>query len=86
MPHQELDRLTDARWYAAIRESGRPWSGRHVLGIRSAESSGRRIRTARWGLSSPNGCAPVARWSDADVFAYSRQTTIENWKRPEKKC
>lgn len=69
-PHQELDRLTDQRWYAAIREFEKPYNGRHVLGIRADESAGRRIRMLRWGLNSPNACAPIGRWSTADVFAY----------------
>lgn len=70
LPVHELDRATDKRWYAAIRESGRQYRGRHVLGIRSEESGGRRLRQMIWGESSPNGCAPITRWSTADVFAY----------------
>jgi phosphoadenosine phosphosulfate reductase len=41
-----------------------------MLGIRADESSGRRIRTLRWGLNSPNGSAPIAKWSTQDVFSY----------------
>jgi len=70
LPHQTLDQLTDERWYAAIREVNRHYGERHILGIRADESAGRRIRCLRWGVSSPNGCAPIAFWSCADVFAY----------------
>ena len=70
LPHQELDRLTDLRWYAAIHDYERKVSRRHMLGIRADESGGRRIRTLRWGLNSPNGSAPIAKWSQQDVFAY----------------
>lgn len=70
LPQQELDRLTDQRWYAAIHDYERKVSKRHMLGIRADESGGRRIRTLRWGLNSPNGSAPIARWSTQDVFAY----------------
>jgi phosphoadenosine phosphosulfate reductase len=70
LPHQELDRLTDLRWYAAIHDYERKVSKRHMLGIRADESGGRRIRTLRWGLNSPNGSAPIAKWNTQDVFAY----------------
>lgn len=70
LPPDELDRLTDQRWFATIRESGRPFNGRHILGIRKEESAGRRMRDRVWGVSSPNGCAPITQWSTADVFGY----------------
>lgn len=70
LPHQDLDRETDRRWYAAIREGARPYRGRHILGIRADESAGRRMRQRVYGESSPHGCAPITRWSTADVFAY----------------
>lgn len=43
---------------------------RHVSGIRAEESRGRAIRCAVWGESSPNTCAPLARWTALDVFGY----------------
>lgn len=70
LPSQELDRLTDQRWYAAISECGLPFGGRHITGIRAGESCGRRVRCCRWGENSPNGCAPLAWWTLADVFGY----------------
>lgn len=68
LPHHELDKLTDQRWYAAIRECGKRFGGRHVLGIRADESTGRKLRQLVHGESSPNGCAPITQWSAADVF------------------
>lgn len=70
LPAHELDRETDSRWYAAIQGCGKPFGGRHILGIRADESSGRKLRQMVHGESSPNGCAPITRWSAQDVFAY----------------
>lgn len=70
LPHQEVNRLTDRCWYAAIREFERDYPGGHLLGIRQGESMGRRFRVMRWGLESPNACAPLGRWTTQDVFAY----------------
>lgn len=68
-PHQELDQLTDKRWYEAIRKFSQPYNGRHILGIRGEESTGRRFRMMRWGENSPNASAPIGHWSHQDVFA-----------------
>lgn len=70
LPDHALDRETDARWYAAIRDCEARHGGRHITGIRSGESFGRMIRTLRWGLSTPNACAPIARWTLAEVYGY----------------
>lgn len=70
LPDHELNKLTDQRWYASIRQAGEPYSGRHILGIRADESGGRKIRMMRWGESSPNACAPIGWWSTQDVFSY----------------
>lgn len=70
LPHQEVNRQTDQRWYAAIREFEASYPEGHLLGIRQDESMGRRFRVMRWGLESPNACAPLGRWSTQDVFAY----------------
>lgn len=66
----ELDRETDRRWEAAIRECGRRFGSRHVLGVRADESGRRRIRCLRWGMNSKRGCAPLAWWTLSDVFGY----------------
>ena len=70
LPDHVLDKLTDERWYAAIRNAGEPYAGRHILGIRADESGGRKIRMLRWGESSPNACAPIGWWTTQDVFSY----------------
>jgi phosphoadenosine phosphosulfate reductase len=70
LPHQELNKLTDKAWHAAIRVSGKAFNGRHILGIRAAESGGRKMRCHIWGENSPNGCAPLTWWSIEDVFGY----------------
>lgn len=70
LPDHRLDRETDARWYAAIEASEARHGGRRLTGIRSGESFGRMIRTLRWGLSTPNACAPLARWTLAEVYGY----------------
>jgi phosphoadenosine phosphosulfate reductase len=70
LPDCKLDQATDAIWWAAIRESEARYGGRHILGIRADESFGRMIRTARWGISTPNSCAPLARWKIGDIFGY----------------
>lgn len=70
LSNDELDRETDRRWYAAIRECAKPFAGRHILGVRADESGIRRMRCRQWGESSPKGCAPLAWWNQADVFGY----------------
>lgn len=66
----QLDRETNKQWNAAIRECERRFGQRRILGIRGAESPGRMVRMCRWGVSSPNACAPIGWWSTADVYAY----------------
>lgn len=70
------DKATDSEWYRRIREFGKPFHGRHMLGIRAEESTGRRIRFCRWGLNSPNGSAPIGRWSTQDVFSYLQREQL----------
>lgn len=74
IPHNltdaERDKATDERWYAAIRESGAPYGGRRILGIRADESMGRRLRCFRWSENSPSASAPIAFWTVQDVFGY----------------
>jgi phosphoadenosine phosphosulfate reductase len=70
LPDHELDRKTDARWYAAIRASETPHGGRRILGIRNGEGFGRLIRTLRWGIATERACAPLAWWTMADVYGY----------------
>jgi len=51
-------------------EAGRRFGDRYVSGVRADESRERRLRVARWGVATERTCAPLARWSGADVFAY----------------
>ena len=44
-------------------------ASRYILGIRAQESQSRYVRIAR-GLSVETSCAPLGRWTIADVFAY----------------
>lgn len=57
-----------------VTEMFRPVRGRfgtrHISGIRSDESAGRRLRTARWGIYTERTCAPLAHWTAHDVFRY----------------
>lgn len=48
-------------------------AARHISGVRAAESTVRRVRTATYGLSTELTCAPIARWPTARVFAYLRR-------------
>jgi len=65
-----LDRETDRIWCATIRECKRRFGDRYATGIRSSESSGRRIRMMIHGSSSKNALAPIGFWSTNEVFAY----------------
>lgn len=51
-------------------ECAERFGGRRVLGIRSDESTERRLTCLRNGESSANSCRPLAWWSAADVMAY----------------
>lgn len=54
------------RGLAALRRL----SHRHVTGVRAEESRGRRIRCRTHGEIAGGGCAPLAWWTAADVFAH----------------
>ena len=43
---------------------------RYISGVRAAESGIRELRMAKHGIVSANTCAPIGRWSTAEVFAY----------------
>lgn len=53
-------------------EAARCFGDRYVSGVRAEESTARRMRVASLGLSSARTCAPIGRWSGAEVFAYLR--------------
>jgi phosphoadenosine phosphosulfate reductase len=62
-----VEREKDRRFFGAFTSLG---LSRHLSGIRADESSGRKVRMRRFGLASPNACAPMGWWSAADVFGY----------------
>ena len=70
LPEHILDRETDKRWFAAIRQVEKKLSQRRVLGIRAEESTPRRMRIGRYGLDTGKALAPIGHWSARDVFAY----------------
>lgn len=70
-------RLDDGYYVAAgtlesgFREAGRRFGARHLSGIRAEESAGReRFARAHGSGDGTESCAPLIRWSGADVFAY----------------
>jgi len=67
----DYNKETDKLWRGAIKQiSKEAGTARHCLGVRADESNVRLLRCLRWKNNSPNGCAPLAWWSAADVFAY----------------
>lgn len=65
-----LDAATDKLWYEAIGKLNKRFGGRYILGLRSDESTVRKLRQLVHGESSKNACAPITRWKTADVFGY----------------
>lgn len=53
-----------------FRVAAKRYGERFVSGIRSEESRGRQIREAVHGASTERSCAPITRWSHAEVFGY----------------
>lgn len=65
-----IENEKDRRFFAAFKAVGNRNGNRHISGIRSDESTGRKRRMQRWGIESPNTLAPIGFWSSRDVFAY----------------
>jgi len=55
---------------AGFAQAADEFGPRYVSGIRAQESGGRKIRMRKYGLASPNACAPLGWWTEADVFGY----------------
>jgi phosphoadenosine phosphosulfate reductase len=70
LSERELDRETDRRWYAAIKELESKAGERVIMGLRADESTGREMRCKTWGENTRKTSAPLAFWSTADVFGY----------------
>lgn len=75
MTHQDVNRATDRAWFAAIGKCERQY-GKAITGVRAAESMGRRLRFAVWGLESRKTLCPIGQWSTQDVFAYLAQNRL----------
>lgn len=43
---------------------------RYISGVRAQESRARALRCQRWGIASPNTCAPLSWWRVEDIFSY----------------
>ncbi len=73
MPYEEIeiDKHPDEVSVAQMFRSRR--GQRYATGIRSEESRGRAIRARKWGVSSPNTCAPLIGWTSREVFAFLAQ-------------
>lgn len=67
---EEVKALGDAYERGFRRAERLCGSVRYISGVRAEESRAREMRQLRWGESSPNTCAPITRWTTADVFAY----------------
>jgi len=53
-------------FFAAFDQCG----DRYFSGVRSDESTVRRMRFVRWGESTGRTCAPLSLWSESDVFRF----------------
>lgn len=42
----------------------------YISGVRADEAGYRRLRMAKWGVSSKHACAPAGWWTHEEVFAY----------------
>lgn len=81
-PEQQYDEITIAcssdeyGWHATgtlergFAVAADRYGDRHVSGIRADESAGRKLRFLRHGHATERTCAPLSRWTPADVFAY----------------
>lgn len=59
------------RLSSGFRQAASRFGTRYISGVRGDESASRSRRVAHWGENTNNTCAPLARWSAVDVFAYS---------------
>lgn len=66
----DLNAETDRRWQEGFSAAEKKHGCRYFSGIRKGESTGRFLRTCRWGECTVNTCAPIAHWTVRDVFAY----------------
>ena len=65
---QHLDKETDKVWWGIVDQLQKAHDG-YILGIRSEESTGRRLRIAK-GLAYNKSLLPIGHWQNEHVFAY----------------
>lgn len=57
-------------------EAARRFGDRHISGVRSEESAQRKLREAAYGVATESTCAPITRWTGAEVFAYLHRCNL----------
>lgn len=73
MPAYDVECPWTTTWFRAVETAhGR----RRIMGIRSAESSARRISAATHGVATTIVCRPILHWTTDHVFAYLAQHDI----------
>lgn len=65
------EKATAKRFYGAFAALDKKHGGRHITGIRAAESSRRRTRMFCHGLDTGRTLAPLGWWKTEDVYAYA---------------
>lgn len=71
-----LDKETDRIWFASWKQVSMTFGPCYFSGIRSSESNVRLLRFLRWGEATEKTCAPLSRWTTADVFAYMQVNNL----------
>lgn len=61
--------LGTGRLEAGFSECARRWGDRYLSGVRADESHARAMRLRGHGETTARTCAPLSRWSTADVYA-----------------
>ena len=72
LPGNIQDKYTDRSWYKTFKKLNK----KHISGVRQEESSLRKIRMRRWGLTTDNTCAPIGYWKNENVFAYLKKYNL----------
>lgn len=65
---KDEDRIFRAAWARAEKAVG---CDRHLSGVRADESTVRKIRMKRWGLSTERTCCPLGWWTKMDAFGFA---------------
>lgn len=76
------ERGSDGEWHASgtlergFATAGSVHGASYVSGIRAEESGIRKLRLLTHGTSTRHTCAPISRWTAADVFAYLHRRNL----------